>query len=70
MPQNEMSDEGFVRDEHNQALLCADVLKRDQFMRKRREQQRVQKLEEDFSAMKSDVEEIKQLLKQLIPQNA
>lgn len=61
---------GFVRDEQSGAALCVDAMKRDKFMRIRREQQRIDKLEESVAAMKIDMAEIKLLLGKLLAQEA
>ncbi len=58
--------DGYVRDDHSGAALCADAVKRDKFMRKRSEKQRIDGLEQNVADMKADIAEIKYLLGKLL----
>lgn len=66
MKQNQ--EEGYMRDEYSNAVVCADNQKKDRFMRKRKEQQRIKRLEDGFEAMKDDVKVIKETLVRLLAQ--
>ena len=66
MPTGDPRDYGFMRDEYSQAIVCADLQKRDAFMRKRSGEQRIANLESDLKSVKNDIVQIKNMLSELL----
>ena len=60
------NSEGVIRDEHSQAIVCADLQKRDAFMKKRINTQKIVNLESGLKSVKDDIVEIKKMLGQLL----
>lgn len=58
----------LVRQKHSKAILNVDVKELNKYKQEREEKMRLKRLLDESDQMKSDIEEIKSLLRQLIGQ--